>query len=86
MIKIINKNGFYSLLCDEGIEEKTSVATRTKRENKHILHIHCLWHSLNLSIATITKLSKNPRDVIDICLEITKLIKHSPKWETLLGA
>ena len=47
---------------------------------------HCYGHSLNLLVKDATKSNTLINDVLEIVVEITKLIKFSPKREQLLGA
>ena len=47
---------------------------------------HCHGHSLNISVEDATNSSRLINDVLEIVVEITKLIKFSPKREQLLGA
>ena len=46
------------------------------------MYIHCLAHSLNLAVQDTCKRSKPMKDLLDITLEVTKLIKASPKRES----
>lgn len=48
------------------------------------MYIHCLAHSLNLSVQDMVKGSPVVRDTLDLCLECTKLVKASPKRESWL--
>ena len=67
------------------LREKTGVAERIKKENDKVIDIHCLCHSLNLAVSSVTKVSKHMKDAMDVCLELIKLIKHSSKRECLLN-
>ena len=46
--------------------------------------IHCLGHSLNLSLQEVSRKIKAIRDSLDVSLEIVNLIKRSPKRQQLL--
>ena len=43
------------------------------------LYVHCLGHALNLAVADTVKQSKVCLDGLEIALEVTKLVKFSPK-------
>ena len=50
------------------------------------IETHCYGHSLNLSVKDATKSNRLINDVLEIVIEITKLVKFSPKREQLLEA
>ena len=43
------------------------------------LYVHCLGHAHNLAVADTVKQSKVCLDGLEIALEVTKLVKFSPK-------
>ena len=47
---------------------------------------HCYGHSLNLAVPDSVKACKIMKDVLETVREITKLIKFSPRTETILRA
>lgn len=58
---------------------RNEVATQIAREENRALYIHCFGHALNLAVADTVKQSKESRDALEIALEVTKLVKFSPK-------
>lgn len=58
---------------------RNEVATQIAREENRALYIHCFGHALNLAVADTVKQSKVCRDALEIALEVTKLVKFSPK-------
>ena len=58
---------------------KSGVATRLLLEEKRAVYSHCYGHALNLAVAGTIKQCKTCSDAMDVALEITKLIKFSPK-------
>ena len=65
--------------------KRSGVAAQIKRVQPKAIETHCQGHSLNLSVKDATKSNRLINDVLEI-VEITKLIKFSPKKEQLLGA
>ena len=66
--------------------KRSSVAAQMKRVQPKAIETHCHGHSLNLSVKDILKSNRLINDLLEIIVEITKLIKFSPKREQLLGA
>ena len=64
--------------------KNSGVAKRLKDEHPKALETHCLGHCLNLSVSSVNKVSRGMKDCMDVCLEIIKLIKFSPKREAKL--
>ena len=58
---------------------RNGVATQIAREENRALYVHCFGHALNLAVADTVKQSKVCRDALEIALEVTKLVKFSPK-------
>ena len=56
-----------------------------KKEAKHALYVHCLAHSLNLSLKDVTNVCEVIRDVMNFIFELTQLFKMSPKRLTLFN-
>ncbi len=52
-------------------------------EPKAALYLHCYGHSLNLAVSDTVKEVKPMSDALDHSLEICKLIKFSPRRDTL---
>ena len=63
---------------------KSGVAKLIKDVQKKALHSHCLGHSTSLAVKSIDDVTRGMRDCMDACMEIVKLIKFSPKRETML--
>ena len=63
---------------------KSGVAKLIKDVQKKALHSHCLGHSTSLAVKSIDDATRGMRDCVDACIEIVKLIKFSPKRETML--
>lgn len=62
---------------------KNGVAARLLAEEKRALYTHCYGHALNLAVGTTLKQSKVCRDAMDVAFEIAKLIKLSPKRDSM---
>ena len=56
-----------------------------KKESKHALYVHCVAHSLNLSLKDVTNTCEVIRDVMNFIFELTQLFKMSPKRLTLFN-
>ena len=71
--------------CHDGASNmrgsRNGVAVQIAREEKRVLYIHCFAHVLNLAVADTITASKVCKDALDTAMEITKLIKFSPKKE-----
>ena len=66
--------------------KKSGVAAQIKRVQPKAIETHYHGHSLNLSVKDATKPNRLINDVLEIVVELTKLIKFSPKREQLLRA
>ena len=55
------------------------VATQIQAEETTAISIHCLAHSLNLCLQDAAKKCLPVRNAFDIVMEISKLIRYSPK-------
>ena len=64
--------------------KRSGVAAQIKRVQPKAIETHYHGHSLNLSIKDATKSIRLINDVLEMVVEITKLIKFSPKREQLL--
>ena len=64
--------------------KNSGVGEQLKQEFQKALCLHCLGHCINLAIKSVNLVSRGMKDCIDVCFEILKLIKHSPKRETAL--
>ena len=62
---------------------KSGVATQIAKEEPRTLYLHCFGHALNLAVADPVKKSKECCDALETALEVTKLVKFSPKRNAL---
>ena len=62
---------------------KTGVATRIQQLESRAIYTHCYGHSLNLAAGDTIKNSTVMKKALDITLEMSKLIKFSPKRDAL---
>lgn len=60
------------------------VQALVKRETIQALYVHCLAHSLNLCVQSVTKKCDLVRNIMDFIFELVQLIKFSPKRCTIL--
>jgi len=58
---------------------RQGTASQILSEELHALYSHCYGHSLNLAIEYTIKQIKQLRDTLDTGLEMSKLLKCSPK-------
>ena len=58
---------------------KSGVAKRLRDEEPRALYLHCHGHALNLAASDAIKKCKVTKDALDVCYEVCKLIKFSPK-------
>ena len=71
------------------IDETTDVSNREQvvkmiqDEEPRAIYTHCYGHSLNLACCDMVKHCKIMNDALDITLEITKIIKKSPKRDAM---
>lgn len=65
--------------------EKNGLKSRILEKNSKALYVHCNGHALNLAVQDGIKSLPFMRDALDTTYEITKLIKRSPKRESLLN-
>ena len=73
--------------CDSAanmLGKNSGVGEQLKREFRKALHSHCLGHCVNLAVKSVNLVSRGMKDCIDVCFEILKLIKYSPKREIAL--
>jgi len=50
-------------------------------QKNHVLYITCNGYALNLAVEYTIKQIKLLRDTLDTCLEMSKLLKYSPKCD-----
>ena len=66
--------------------KRTGVATRILSEQPAALPVHCFAHSLNLCLQDAGRKLVSLRDTLELCREIFKLIKLSPKRSHLFSS
>ena len=49
------------------------------------IFVYCYGHALNLAASDTVECNKNLRDTLDTTLEISKLLKFSPRREAIFG-
>ena len=62
---------------------KSGVLTLITKEESRAVFTHCYGHSLNLAMNDIVKRSKLMKSALDVVMEISKLIKKSPKRDAI---
>ena len=67
------------------LEPHSKVGCLLQEEYPSALYSHCLCHSLNLSVLSINTVSRSIKDMMDVSLEIARLIKFSLKRKRKLG-
>ena len=67
--------------CMAGV--KSGVAARLSREKPRAVYTHCYGHALSLACSDAIKQCKVMKDSLETTHEITKLIKLSPRRDTL---
>ena len=65
--------------CYDRAANMKKVATEIKSTEPCALYLHCFGHSLNLAVSDTFKTVKCMCDVMDMVLEICKLLKYSPQ-------
>ena len=68
------------------LSKRSDVAAQIKKVKPKATETHCRVHSPILSVKDATKSNRLINDVLELVVEIAKLIKFSPKREQLLGA
>ena len=75
----------YSAQCYDGAANmcgsRNGTSTQICAEESHAIFVHCYGHALNLAAGDTIKGNKVLRSALDATLEISKLIKHSPRCE-----
>ena len=73
--------------CDDGASNmagaKTGVATQLARYEPRAIFTHCYGHALNLAAGDTIKRNHLLCDALDTTLEISKLVKWSPRREAI---
>ena len=63
---------------------RSGVATQILQEEPRALYTHCYGHALNLACSDTVKQCNLMRNALDIVQEITKLVKKSPRRDSIL--
>ena len=58
-------------------------AVQIASEEPRALYTHCYGHALNLAVGDTIKKQKLLRDALDVAYEISKLLKYSPRHDTV---
>ena len=59
------------------------VATQIQKEFPSALYVHCLAHCTNLCLQSVGRQCIPIRDALDLVMELSQLIRYSPKRSTL---
>ncbi|XP_053406304.1 zinc finger MYM-type protein 1-like [Mercenaria mercenaria] len=62
---------------------KNGVAKKISDKEQTAVYTHCYGHALNLAVGDTVKRSKIMRDALDTTYEMSKLVKFSPKRDSL---
>ena len=62
---------------------RSGTAVQIMSEEPRALYTHCYGHALNLAVGDTIKQLKLLRDTLDVTYEISKLLKYSPRRDTL---
>ena len=62
---------------------RSGVATQISSEESWALYTHCYGHSLDLAACDTIKRSKVVKDALDITHEVSKLLKYSPRRDSM---
>ncbi|XP_062585373.1 zinc finger MYM-type protein 1-like [Saccostrea cucullata] len=63
---------------------KKGVAANITSKETRAIYTHCYGHALNLAVGDTVKKSKVMRDSLDTVFEMSKLVKYSPRRDTIL--
>ena len=62
---------------------RSGVENENKNQEPRAIFTHCYGHSLQLAVKDMIKRTKNIKDTMDTNLEISKLLKYSPKCDAV---
>ena len=62
---------------------RTGVAKQILDEEPRAVYTHCYGHSINLAMNDAIKACKPIKNSLEVTHEVTKLIKYSPRHETI---
>ena len=63
---------------------RSGIVKQLHDEEPRALYLHCHGHALNLAAGDAIKKCKHFKDALDLALELSKLVKYSPKRSTEL--
>ena len=61
------------------------IATQILSEESRATYTHCYGHALNLAASDTVKMNRILRDTLDTALEISKLLKYSPRRDAIFA-
>ena len=61
------------------------VAARIERDFPAALYLHCFAHCTNLCLQSVSRKCVSLRDAIDLVMELSQLIRFSPKRSALFS-
>lgn len=64
--------------------KRNGLKTLVLEEYSAAVYIHCYAHSLQLAVQDCTKNNPVVKDALELCSEIGKMVKNSPKREAKL--
>ena len=62
---------------------RSGTAVQIMSEEPRALYTHCYGHALNLAVGDTIKQLKLLQDALDVTYERSKLLKYSPRRDTL---
>ena len=62
---------------------RSGLVSRIQEVESRAVYTHCYGHSINIAVNDALKSSKLLKDALDMTREVTKLIKYSPRRETI---
>ena len=62
---------------------RSGTAVQITSEEPRALYTHCYGHALNLAVGDTVKQQKLIRDALDVTYEVSKLLKYSPRRDTV---
>ena len=63
----------------------SGVATQILSEELRATYTHCYGHALNHAASDTVKMNRILRDTLDTALEISKLLKYSPRRDAIFA-
>ena len=62
---------------------RSGLVSRIQEVESRAVYTHCYGHFINIAVNDALKSSKLLKDALDMTREVTKLIKYSPRRETI---